>query len=420
MELGTKQGFKQSEIGFIPEDWKVENLGNVSDVKTGPFGSALHEKDYVRDGTPIITVEHLSDFGIVHRNLPMVSEDDRQRLKVYSLTLNDIVFSRVGSVDRNSIVSKNEDGWLFSGRLLRIRLNKSKVYPKYLSFHFQQESFKGRIREVAVGQTMASLNTKILKNIEVALPPTLAEQKAIATALSDVDALITSLDQLIQKKEAIKQGAMQELLKPRESWEKTCLVELADNKKSQFDDGDWVESEHIISQGIRLIQTGNIGVGRFIEKGNKKYISEESFIKLNCKEVLIGDLLICRLAEPAGRACVMPDIEEQKVITSVDVSIFRGDESKVNREFLTQMFTTNNWFNKIIEKVGGTTHKRISRGALGKIEIYIPPKKEQDRIAQILSDMDLEITQLQNKKAKYQQIKQGMMQELLTGKTRLI
>ncbi|MCR9289975.1 MAG: restriction endonuclease subunit S [Bacteroidetes bacterium] len=213
---------------------------------------------------------------------------------------------------------------------------------------------------------------------------------------------------------------MQELLTPNENWKKTCLVELADNRKSQFDDGDWVESEYIIAQGVRLIQTGNIGIGQFKDKGNKKYISEDSFIKLNCKEVLEGDLLICRLAEPAGRACIMPDIGEYKVITSVDVSIFRGNPEAVNRQFLSQLFTTNNWFQKVIEKVGGTTHKRISRGALGKIEIEIPSFIEQKAIAQILNDMDAEITQLESKKAKYQAIKQGMMQELLTGKTRLV
>jgi type I restriction enzyme S subunit len=101
---------------------------------------------------------------------------------------------------------------------------------------------------------------------------------------------------------------MQELLKPKEGWVETCLFELADGKKNQFDDGDWIESEYITDKGIRLIQTGNIGIGKFLDKESKKYISEESFIKLNCKEVLQGDLLICRLAEPAGRACVMPNI----------------------------------------------------------------------------------------------------------------
>ncbi len=211
------QGFKQTEVGVIPGDWVVKKLSEIADVKTGPFGSALHEKDYVKDGTPIITVEHLGEQGVVHENLPMVSDFDKNRLKVYTLKTGDIVFSRVGSVDRNSLIRKKENGWLFSGRLLRIRITAN-ISSNYLSYHFHQESTKQRIRSVAVGQTMASLNTQILKGIWVALPPTRAEQTAIATALNDIDALITQLEKLIAKKLAIKQGAMQVLLKPKAGW----------------------------------------------------------------------------------------------------------------------------------------------------------------------------------------------------------
>src|SRR5712691_3358919 len=141
-----ERGYKQTEVGVIPEDWEVTKLGEVADVKTGPFGSALHERDYVDDGTPIITVEHLGEQGIVYVNLPMVSDFDRKRLKAYSLLKGDIVFSRVGSVDRNSLIKEEESGWLFSGRLLRIRLITSGVYSPYLSYYFYQEPTKQRIR----------------------------------------------------------------------------------------------------------------------------------------------------------------------------------------------------------------------------------------------------------------------------------
>src|SRR5438132_12840226 len=112
-----KPGYKQTEVGVIPEDWKVTKLGEVADVKTGPFGSSLHERDYVDDGTPIITVEHLGENSIIHANLPMVSEADRRRLNAYSLEQGDVVFSRVGSVDRNALITAAESEWLFSGRL---------------------------------------------------------------------------------------------------------------------------------------------------------------------------------------------------------------------------------------------------------------------------------------------------------------
>lgn len=93
--------------------WKSVRLGDVADIQTGPFGSQLHQKDYVLNGTPIITVEHLGENQIIHENLPMVSDFDKERLKKYSLKDGDIVFSRVGSVDRRALVKKEEDGWLF-------------------------------------------------------------------------------------------------------------------------------------------------------------------------------------------------------------------------------------------------------------------------------------------------------------------
>lgn len=201
-----------------------------------------------------------------------------------------------------------------------------------------------------------------------------------------------------------------------EDWEVISLIDLAERKKELFDDGDWVEAEHITNEGIRLIQTGNIGEGKFIEKEDKKYIRPESFELLKCKELYEGDLLICRLAEPAGRSCVFPDIGENKVITSVDVTIFRPRLEMVNRQYLNQIFTTKTWFNSVSENCGGTTHKRISRGTLGKLSVPIPRLKEQTAIATALSDMDNLIAGLEQLIEKKKAIKQGAMQELLRPK----
>ena len=270
------------------------------------------------------------------------------------------------------------------------------------------------------GGAQPNLNLEQIGNYSFALPTIKAEQTAIATALSDADALITSLEKLIEKKRAIKQGAMQQLLKPKKDWSEISILQLADNKKELFDDGDWVESEHITTEGIRLIQTGNIGIAKYVEKEIKKYINEDSFIKLHCKELRVGDLLICRLAEPAGRACILPNIGENKVITSVDVTIFRPNPDNANRVFLANLFSTNKWFETISGMSGGTTHKRISRGALGRIKIFVPSIEEQNETALILNDMDIEISALELNLSKYKMLKQGMMQELLNGKTRLV
>jgi type I restriction enzyme, S subunit len=206
---------KKTEIGEVPSDWDVVQIGNIANVKTGPFGSSLHESDYVNDGTPIITVEHLGERGVLYSNLPLVSDSDKKRLGSYLLDEGDIVFSRVGSVDRNARISSAESGWLFSGRLLRLRsLDSKRIDTNYLSYYFHSEPFKQRVYKVAVGQTMASLNTQILKSIFVALP-LLPEQQAIATILSDMDTEIATLEAKLTKTRQLKQGMMHELLTGR-------------------------------------------------------------------------------------------------------------------------------------------------------------------------------------------------------------
>ena len=166
-------------------EWKEYKLGEIADVQTGPFGSQLHMSDYQDEGTPIITVEHLGDNRIIHNNLPLVGEKDKNRLKKYVLAEGDIVFSRVGSVDRRAYVSANEDGWMFSGRCLRVRPTQE-VDSKFLSYYFGLEDFKETIRRIAVGATMPSINTTILSNVVIPLPP-IDTQQRIASILSSLD-----------------------------------------------------------------------------------------------------------------------------------------------------------------------------------------------------------------------------------------
>lgn len=421
MELTEKQGYKQTEVGLIPEDWNLIRLGDFIKLKNG---YAFSSEFFSNRGPIIMTPGNFKIEGGLkfdERNTIRFSGQITKEMYfnngdlimvMTDLTPDCNLLGKSGIVDSTEVLLHNQ-------RIGKIIIQSSNIEKGYLNVYFNSWLYSNRMKSTATGSTVRHTSVPTINNTVLALP-TLEEQKAIATALSDVDELISNLDKLITKKKSLKQGAIQQLLTPKENWTLTSLIELAENKKSNFDDGDWIESEFIIESGIRLIQTGNIGIGKFIEKGSKKYISEESFFKLRCKEVIKGDLLICRLAEPAGRACVMPNIGESKVITSVDVSIFRGDDKIVNREFLSQYFTTGKWFNQVLERVGGTTHKRISRGALGKIEFFLPNIEEQKTIAQILADMDLELDQLETKKAKYLNIKQGMMQELLTGKTRLV
>ncbi len=179
----------------------VEKIG----VQTGPFGSQLHNEDYVDIGTPIITVEHLGENRITYQNMPCVSDEDKARLSKYCLQEGDIVFSRVGSVDRRALVRQEEDGWLFSGRCLRVRVDTAKIDPVYLSYFFGLEGFKNYIKSIAVGATMPSINTKILSDVPIYFPE-LENQKKIGKILQELDDKIELNRQINKTLEAIAQA----------------------------------------------------------------------------------------------------------------------------------------------------------------------------------------------------------------------
>ena len=163
-------------------------LRELADIQTGPFGSQLHKEDYVDIGTPIVTVEHLGNKDFSEQNLPKVSNSDKERLKKYVLKEGDIVFSRVGSVDRCSYVDKTHEGWMFSGRCLRVRPNME-INSEYLYYYFCMDEIKEFVRNIAVGATMPSINTKLLGEVTVRFP-NLVQQKKIAGVLSAIDGKI--------------------------------------------------------------------------------------------------------------------------------------------------------------------------------------------------------------------------------------
>jgi len=163
-------------------------LKDISNSQTGPFGTQLHKEDYVTEGTPIVTVEHLGEISFNLDNLPMVSDEDKARLSKYVLKEGDIVFSRVGSIDRCTYVSEKEDGWLFSGRCIRVRFNE-KADARYISFYFRQKYFKEMMLNISVGAIMPSLNTSLMDNLPVFLPSKIIQQK-IAAVLSSLDSKI--------------------------------------------------------------------------------------------------------------------------------------------------------------------------------------------------------------------------------------
>lgn len=163
-------------------------LGEIADIQTGPFGSQLHNEDYVDFGTPIVTVEHLGHRRFTSQNLPFVSDADKERLSKYVMNTGDTIFSRVGSVDRCSHVSTSENGWLFSGRCLRVRPSNN-VDGLFLYYYLSSKPVAQYIRNIAVGATMPSINTALLGEVPVTLPE-LGDQSRIASVLSAFDDMI--------------------------------------------------------------------------------------------------------------------------------------------------------------------------------------------------------------------------------------
>lgn len=410
------KGFRHTEVGAIPNDWNSPCIKEFTDLLSGGTPSTRIPEYWGGD----IRWMNSGELNLkrVYEVEGRITEIGLKNSATKLIPKKCVLIGLAGQGKTRGTVAMNYVP-LCTNQSIAAILPCTEVDEDFL-YHNLDLRYK-ELRNLSTGDGgRGGLNLTLLRNMPIPLPPTKDEQTAIANALNDADALINQLKQLLTKKQNIKTGAMQELLKPKEGWEEKTLHQLADNKKELFDDGDWIEAEHITDNGIRIIQTGNIGIGCYVEKENKKYIFENSFQKLKCKLLIEGDLLVCRLAEPAGRACVLPNIGESKIVTSVDVTIFRPRIEIANRVFLANLFSTSEWFAKVTERVGGTTHKRISRSSLGKISVWLPKIDEQNRIAKIFSDMDNDINETERELEKYKMLKQGMMQSLLTGKIRLV
>ena len=164
-----------------------------------------------------------------------------------------------------------------------------------------------------------------------------------------------------------------------------------------FIDGDWIESKDQSEEGIRLIQTGNIGEGIYLEKEIRaKYISEDTFARLKCTEIFPGDILVSRLPEPIGRACIIPE-KSERMITAVDCTICRPNEDIVCKEYLCYFMRSKVYYTRLLSKVTGTTRKRISRKNLGNIELVVPHREEQRMVVKQLDSL-MKLIDFQNKK----------------------
>ena len=213
-KMFPQNGESVPEIRFkgFTDPWEQRKLGDISEIKTGPFGSTLHADDYVSDGIPIITTEHFKtgSLPIDKCGLPQVSENDFSRLSAYILNAGDIVFSRVGSVDINALITPFQSTWLFSGRVLRVR-PQNKNSSQFLHTLLETEDVKNDIRTRAVGQTMPSINTEILKTTPLRLPESTLEQEQLGKYFLNLDTLITLHQRKLEKLQNIKKSCLEKM-----------------------------------------------------------------------------------------------------------------------------------------------------------------------------------------------------------------
>jgi len=411
----VKAGYKQTELGLIPEDWEVAPLGNYATFKTGPFGSALHQSDYVDGGVPVVNPMQIVDGKILPTAAMSVAETAARRLSDFRLSEGDIVIGRRGDMGRCAFVRPEQRGWLCGTGSMIIRTGPS------LDAHFIQRILASppiiaEIESASVGSTMINLNQGTLGNLLVPLPPTKTEQEALAEALSDADALVEYLDQLLVKKRDIKQGAMQELLNGKKrlpgfngEWQQRKLCELGESLI-----GLTYKPSNVKSDGLLVLRSSNI----FQEALR---FEDNVFVNIDVPAAIIlrkGDILICvrnGSRDLIGK-CALINEDAQGMTFGAFMAVFRTPFYN----FVYHQFQSDLIKRQINEHLGATINQ-ITNKSLNSFQIPFPiDEEERTAIAVILSDMDAEITTLEAKLGKARELKLGMMQGLLTGKVRLV
>ena len=302
--------------------------------------------------------------------------------------------------------------------ILHPKIEVSTIYL-YALFHTNRFINQTMAPAVEGARDGRSVKYDVLKKQKILFPP-LSEQKKIAEILATQDRVIELKEKLIaekqsQKKYMINKLFFQETTRGSKKWETKRLIEVA----SSISDGDWIESDDQSAEGIRLIQTGNIGNGFFIDKESRaRFISEDTFSKLNCTEIFCGDLLLSRLPDPIGRVCIVPQFKG-RMITAVDCTIIRFDREDLKKFFL-YFAQTEQYFNLVQKLAGGSTRKRISRREVENIAFSFPiDSQDISFILEVLSAADEEISLLQKDLEQEKLKKKSLMQLLLTGLVRV-
>lgn len=430
--MEVKPGYKQTDVGLIPADWEVKSANQICmPVRGGSPRPAGDPRYFNGSYIPWLTVASLT-------NIP----DSKLVVSETASCLTEEGSFRSRTLHPGTLIVANSGATLGVAKILGVKccandgiaalLNLDKgVSPRYLAHYINTKT--DYLRDIiASGNGQPNLNTELIGNLKFPLPPTKAEQEAIARALGDADALIDALEQLVAKKRQIKHGAMQELL----TGQKRLPGFGTSSGYKQTEVGvipeDWevttVGAEFSIQLGKMLDSEKNIGVAKpFL--GNRAVqwgrfdLTDIGHIKLSPTDLTRfrlreGDLLVCEGGE-VGRAAIWESpIEEcyyQKALHRL------RPKRDYNIELMLSMLQRLAATAFLLNFVTQTSIAHLPKDKFETVPIPLPPTKaEQEAIATILSDMDAEIAALEAKLVKARQVKQGMMQELLTGRVRLV
>jgi type I restriction enzyme S subunit len=413
MEL--KQGYKMSEIGEIPSDWKVYELNDIlhriADVdhympKTENFGFP-----YVMTGD---LSERVSDIDFASCKQISLESYNKLSKKIKNIK-GDIILARYATVGTVSYVDIQCE-FIVSYSCVTIKPNTSKVLGMFLFNYFKSHIFKNEVRNKVNANIQDNVGIGDLLKMQIPLPP-LQEQTAIANSLSDMDALISQTEKLIEKKKAIKQGAMQELLNPKEGWVTQRLGDigktyggLTGKSKVDFANGN---AFYIPFMNVMSSPTINLNFfdSVYIRSGEKQ------------NKALKGDLFFngsSETPEEVGMCSVLTQQIDNLYLNSFCFGYRLNDTETYNGLFLAYYFRSDFGRAAIFSLAQGATRYNLSKGNFLKMEIPIPEFNIQNEIAGCIADMDSELKKITIKLTKLKQQKQGMMQALLTGKIRLV
>ncbi len=382
-------------LNIDKSNWKKYRFGDVC--------RQVNEssKNPAEDGlVHVIGLEHIEP-----NNLHITQWDTLEKETTFTrkFVKGQVLFGRRRAYQRK--VAYAEFDGICSGDILVFEAIKDKMVPELLPFLIQSDGFFAKALETSAGSLSPRTKFKELADYEFLLPP-LAEQQRLAE-------LLWAADEMIEKEKRELEGVerMFSLKKSESIWKnKFPQIELNKTTVIGLKDGDWIESKDQSDQGIRLIQLADIGEGIFLDK-SQRFISEDTFKRLHCFEILPGDILLARMPDPIGRACILPDINE-RCITAVDVCIIRVNEKICNRDYLNFLVNTNQLRKTIIENSSGTTRQRISRSNLEKLLIPFPELSIQNKIAKELKCLENVKVELQNQISKSQEVKQELINKI--------